>query len=296
MIFNVDIKDITSIMDPEWNSNEYYISAGEQSSQIYPDIVRTNFYLLFHIVEGWMDVRINDHYTIRVMPDMILAISPEIYGQNIACSHPYIAHLICFTKDFLLKNIASIHTLDAFNFFFYDTNPVIKLNSENRATILQLYNIIKNKRYEIGSAPHLDLIRTLFFSYLYEALIIYKKDNSETETIPFKLPVREMDIYMKFRKLISQEICYHRDLKFYANNLSVTPKHLIKLIKNITNQTPKKIIDESLLSISKYKLTNTDLTISLISEDLNFSDPAAFCKFFKKQTGLTPKKFRNITA
>ncbi|WP_164723272.1 helix-turn-helix domain-containing protein [Chryseobacterium aureum] len=139
----------------------------------------------------------------------------------------------------------------------------------------------------------MDLLRALFFSYLYETLIIYDKGNYKNRNGLSKLSVREMDIYMKFKNLISQKIHYHRDLEFYASELCVTPKHLIKLIKNITGQTPKKLIDSSLLSILKYKLEYTALPVSSLAEELNFSSTPAFCRFFKMQTGMTPQQYRN---
>ncbi|CAI8759463.1 helix-turn-helix domain-containing protein [Chryseobacterium sp. IT-36CA2] len=293
MVHHVTIKDITSVVDPTWNSNEYFISNGEPSSEIYPDKVRTNFYLLFHIVQGWMDVNINDEYTIRVMPDMILAISPEMIYQDIACSESYIAHAICFTKDFLLNNIASIYTLDTFSFFSYGMNPLIKLKKSQQKNIAQLYDMMKVKRYHMGSYTHLDLIRALFFSYLYETLIIYKENDIEVSTNPLKVSVKQMDVYMRFKKMVSEQASHEKDIKFYADRLSVTPKHLTKLIKSITGQSAKKIINDTLILISGYKLKNTDASVSKISEELSFSDSPSFCKFFKKQTGLTPLEYRN---
>ncbi|UKB81632.1 helix-turn-helix domain-containing protein [Chryseobacterium sp. MEBOG07] len=296
MVYSVNIKDITSMIDPEWISNEYFISKGEPSFEIYPHKVRTNFYLLFHMVEGWMDVRIGEGEIVRIEKGMMLAISPEITAQDIACSDSYTAHAICFTKDFILKNIAGKYTLDFFTYFSYNAYPIIKVNDENKINLLQLYNIMKSKRYEISSEAHLDLLRALFFSYLYEALIIYNIRNGENDNNPFKLSVKEMDIYMSFKLLISNNVQHNRDLKFYACGLSVTPKHLIKLIKNITGSTPKNIINDSLIALAKNRLTYTASSILLISEELNFSSSPAFCRFFKQKTGMTPYEFRNSTS
>jgi AraC-like DNA-binding protein len=41
-------------------------------------------------------------------------------------------------------------------------------------------------------------------------------------------------------------------------------------------------------------LWSTELTISEISFKLNFEDDSYFNKVFKKQTGITPKSFRDI--
>jgi len=43
---------------------------------------------------------------------------------------------------------------------------------------------------------------------------------------------------------------------------------------------------------AKVLLRSTSLSAAEIAYQLNFSDPAAFSRFFKKSTGLTPLKYR----
>jgi AraC family transcriptional activator of pobA len=39
-------------------------------------------------------------------------------------------------------------------------------------------------------------------------------------------------------------------------------------------------------------LVYTNLTIKTVAETLGFTDPAYFTRFFKRQSGLSPKEFR----
>jgi AraC-like DNA-binding protein len=49
----------------------------------------------------------------------------------------------------------------------------------------------------------------------------------------------------------------------------------------------------SLLQIDEAKrLLNEGLTVSEISEKMNFSSPNYFCSFFKRMAGCTPSKYR----
>ena len=43
---------------------------------------------------------------------------------------------------------------------------------------------------------------------------------------------------------------------------------------------------------AKYLLESTDMSVVEISDRLNFYDAAYFCKMFHKQTGLSPKQYR----
>ncbi len=56
------------------------------------------------------------------------------------------------------------------------------------------------------------------------------------------------------------------------------------------------IYDESRLELARHYLLNSELAISAIAERLHFTDSAAFSNFFKHQTGLTPRGFRNRTS
>ncbi|WP_369820722.1 helix-turn-helix domain-containing protein [Oleiphilus sp. HI0125] len=46
------------------------------------------------------------------------------------------------------------------------------------------------------------------------------------------------------------------------------------------------------LFTAKEKLSSSELPIELIADQLGFSDNSNFAKFFKRQTGLTPKQYR----
>jgi len=51
-------------------------------------------------------------------------------------------------------------------------------------------------------------------------------------------------------------------------------------------------VHERMLLEAKRNLVYTSMTISVVSYTTGFSDPAYFTRFFKRQTGMSPKEFR----
>jgi len=51
-------------------------------------------------------------------------------------------------------------------------------------------------------------------------------------------------------------------------------------------------LHQRLLLEAKRELVYTSMTISQISDQLGFSEPAYFSRFFKRMTGQSPKDFR----
>jgi AraC-like DNA-binding protein len=80
----------------------------------------------------------------------------------------------------------------------------------------------------------------------------------------------------------------------FANQLNVHVNHLNRAVKEITAKTTTHIIGERILQESKILLKHSMWNVSEIGYALGFTEAAHFNNFFKKHTGLSPLKFRNV--
>ncbi|MGA3014433.1 MAG: helix-turn-helix domain-containing protein [Bacteroidales bacterium] len=288
----VPLESINSMLTKlgyEWHSSEYYISLPDEYLHKDPECLpfRPDFYGLFLCVEGWMDVKINGKL-IHVEPYYLFALSPDNIFQRSEESPDCKGRVLFFTKDFLLKNIVTSHQLKAFQFFTKNEDTCIQLNKEDAEPLLQLYEILKDKTNKVHLPYHHEIIRSLFFAYLFEASKIYEKGR----TLVHPKLTREVELNFKFQELLVQHDKIQHNLKFYADTLFITPKYLIHAIKNASGKSPGKLIDEAIVEEAKVLLKGTSQSIAIIAEELHFSDQASFSKFFKKHTGLTPLSYR----
>lgn len=103
---------------------------------------------------------------------------------------------------------------------------------------------------------------------------------------------REQTIFDRFMQLVNQHCTEHRKLDYYAQRICLTQRYLGTVICQTSGITAKEWIDRALITRIKVELLHTDKTIAGIADDLGFTNPAFFSKYFKRLTGLTPQKYR----
>ncbi|MBL7727991.1 MAG: helix-turn-helix domain-containing protein [Dinghuibacter sp.] len=99
--------------------------------------------------------------------------------------------------------------------------------------------------------------------------------------------------YELFLQLVEQHWQQHAGITEYAAMLNITPGYLNKIVRQYLGKTASEVIAAKLVTEAKRLLTYTVHSVKEIAYQLNFEDPAYFIRFFKKNTGFTPKDFRN---
>lgn len=97
----------------------------------------------------------------------------------------------------------------------------------------------------------------------------------------------------QFMALVRQYFRSEHFINFYADKLEMTPKHLSRTIKAQTGYSAGEWIERFLLVEAKVMLRSSALNVQQISTQLNFPSQSTFGKFFKKNTGVSPKEYRN---
>lgn len=105
---------------------------------------------------------------------------------------------------------------------------------------------------------------------------------------------RNQEIFGEFMALVIHHFRKEHSVGFYADRMNITAKYLSIAVKNATNKTPSDCIQKYLIQESKVLLKNTDMSIKEIVSELNFPTATFFCRYFKRNTGLSPMKYRNM--
>lgn len=193
--------------------------------------------------------------------------------------------LVCTTDFFQLLNIASGTSI----YLYIKDNPCISLKDKDRESLIRMCDFLKEHDLRTEHLYRDEISKHLMFSIIYEVIGIYKK-GEPLKQVPYS---RKNQLYFNFMELLAKNYSMHRELEFYADKLCITSRHLSSICKEMKGQTAKECINSHLITNIKILLETTDMTISQISEELNFPNASFFTKFFKEQTKMTPKEYRN---
>ena len=96
----------------------------------------------------------------------------------------------------------------------------------------------------------------------------------------------------EFRDLVNRRFREHWSVARYAAVLSVSQSRLSRTIRRASGRSPAALINARLLLEAQRNLHYTEATAAQIALDLGFQDPAYFSRFFKRLTGVTPRRYR----
>jgi AraC family transcriptional activator of pobA len=96
----------------------------------------------------------------------------------------------------------------------------------------------------------------------------------------------------QLRALVDEFFRREHQLGFYAEKLGMTVDRLNDHVKRATGVTAGHLIRQRVLTEAKRQLVFSAQPIQDIAQELAFSDPSHFARFFRKHTGTTPHEFR----
>ncbi len=102
---------------------------------------------------------------------------------------------------------------------------------------------------------------------------------------------RQHVIFQNFIKLLEQHADKHRDVKFYASELGVTPKYLSAVTHVYTGKSAISSIEDFVINKVKTIMGERAYSIQQICRLMNFNSQSFFGRYFKRITGMSPREY-----
>lgn len=206
-------------------------------------------------------------------------------------SNDLIAWCILPNYKFANESLNGLKHPDSDQFKAPHSFPLLMLEQSETKILEQqiclLYNALKSESHAFRT----ELCQAYFKCFLLESSnILHNKRLSQVAKLC--LEKRQDIILRNFLRLVWKYYKMEHNLPFYAAKLCISSQHLSKVVRSILGKTPFAVIHDELIQRASYLLRETQNPVQEIAAELNFSETSAFCKFFKKHTGLSPTAFR----
>lgn len=248
---------------------------------------RLDAFVMLFCVNGEADIQINlQRY--KMVPGILAFNIPENIIQISHVDNLKIYPII-LSSDFLQRLGIKMKDLIPLYMFIKKT-PFVSLDYNEIRTLEKYYflieDILQSKENEKETILE-GIIRSLFSKL---ASLTRKMQSDTDNCIPAK--ERDEDVFEKFMEVLNRYHTQERTLSFYAGKIGITANYLSRLVKEYSGKTAVEWIDEYVVLEAKAMLKHTPYTIQEIAYKLNFPSPTFFGKYFKRQTGMSPKQYK----
>ena len=256
---------------------------------------RLDCVLIFYCIKGHVRLNVNleeydmkDNMLLLNMPGNLIRLNEVLFDGNENF------HYVCLamSKDFmngLLPDVSKKFTQNILS----QKNPCVTISVEER-------NLLAEHQHMISAVLKSEIpyreesVRSVLASLLYTLAGIWSAHVTDKKEVESRSSARNKVMLDQFMTLVSEYHSKYRNVGFYAERLSLTPKYLSRLIKEATGRSAPEWIDEYVILEAKNLLKNSSLAIKEIVARLNFPNQSVFYKFFKSHTGMTPTEYRHL--
>lgn len=237
--------------------------------------VRCDFYTLVFCISGLSTRNINQ-FTYTIETNSLQLLPPKtLHSFEDTIESEY--YVILFNESVVdLSEIMEYHNQDF---------APIHLNATLLTKVKELYEEI-DLEFKNKATNYLEYTKTLLTQIM---ILLYREKMKRVET---KIYTKADLISSKFLNLVEENFLTMKSTASYAQVLEISAKHLGETIKEKLGKNTLYFIHKRIIKEAQYLLVYSSMNISGIASYLNFNDSAQFSRFFKKQTGKSPKEYR----
>jgi len=288
-IARLSMDKFTQLYAKEFIKGYFFITEERQLLSLSKYPYRSDGYIIGICTSGSAIVEVNLK-SYNAFPGALLLATPFHILRIYETTEDFRCRFIVFSKDFMLGHSSDSRFIDSFNFFKRLSVPVAGTDDESAQLIVQVFGFLEQALSREQDDYQTPICSSILTTLLYLIARIYDRQHQNLSTEKN----RKEELSILFHDLVFQFYKEHRSVQYYADKLFVTPKHLTETIKEVTGKTSRQWIDDAVCLEAKVLLKNSGISITEIAHLLHFPDQSNFGKFFKRQTGLSPKEFRTI--
>jgi len=219
----------------------------------------------------------SEHEVVVVLPNHTLTV--------IDTSDDFIATLLIISPQFLKR---LDQQLPIFNYAGHQYSTQSRLNDKQFAAMVTYFEMLGHI-----SRLHQACREDLLTAQIEIGIRMWNTFMHENSIATSKLMLNKQPLITRFYNAIVEHYRESHEVQFYANLLCLSPKYFGTIIRETTNINAGEWIARYIVTQAKTLLRQRrDLSIQQISTHLGFSEQTSFTRYFRNNTGQTPKEYR----
>lgn len=248
---------------------------------------RTRNVFLLLCLSGSAEVVCNTH-TCLLQKDMEWTLLPE---SIIHIQHPssdfQVLYCVCLPSFFF--NEVTMRMSTVFFDFIAEASPYKWTSAEDVAHLRMWFDLLLYTYKDTGNMFRrqiaVNILQSFYMNY-YNGVKHLLQENRKVYTAKDRL-------LGDFHALLLKSYREHHDVSWYADRLCVSVRYLSQVVHELTDTTPKRLIDDYLLKEIQVALSSSDDTVQEIARHLGFTDQSVMGRLFRQKTGMSPQEYRN---
>ncbi|MFF9195547.1 AraC family transcriptional regulator [Streptomyces sp. NPDC014779] len=258
---------------------------GPMSRAAFPH--RHTFYEIVHVTHGTGTHVVDlDRWELRP-PQLGLILPGQLHHWEDV--HGLDGSVVLFTPEFLLDHPGDHELLRRIG-----ERPWLRLDPAAHARTGRLIAELREE-YGHGDPGFATVLRSLLHVLLVRTARLRGPDRPAAPAAA--PPGRAAAVAEEFARLLARTgrdggADLPRSVRDCARRIGVTPGYLAEAVRAALGRTPAGLLREARTQEAQRLLARTELTVRQIAARTGFDDPAYFCRFFRRETGMSPGDFR----
>ena len=251
--------------------------------------VRSDFYKISLYVSGSTQLRYAGQTFLINQPTLALYNPSLPYACHIQT--PLSGFSCVFGEDFLLDAARTV-SLQESPLFHLGSHPLFDLTTEQTGELRSIFQQMLAAYQSTYRHKH-ELLRTYVQQLIHLALGIRTNRQPEYPSAASRLLTQLVGLLeAQFPITSPAQPVRLKTAQDFAQSLGVHVNYLNRVVRQLTGRTTRSYIAERLGEEAKSLLLHTGWPVSRIGTCLGFSDATNFTHFFRQQTGVSPRAFR----
>ena len=240
------------------------------------------------IIAGSVDLSI-DYINYTFTENCWVELRPTAETKMMGYSDNFTAYIIMVTESFVLDTLLDKKPIPISHFVDTKESPHIEISDEELTALKYSADRIL---YYLRSEHNFkkDMLHNTFYNFVLEASNIFRNRDGARKKL--QNLSRKENILRHFMHLVEEHGMTEHNPSFYSDKMCISTQYLSIILKEVTGYTANYWIAKKVTAQAKILLRTPNLTIKEITDKLRFADQSSFGKFFKKHTGMSPKKYR----